>query len=127
MIPESWKDRDEAAVESETCQLYMAESSIPNSGLGLFTGKTIEAFQDISFPEIVIQVVDLEENHELRRRFTENKKEPDSLINHYFWNPNYAAAEDEADDVSSIVPGVGMLANSHTGHINALESSTVSG
>jgi hypothetical protein len=122
MIPPSWKDVE--AVESETCQLYMAESSIPNSGLGMFTGKSIKEHGDISFPEITIQGLDMEYHHALRRwsvgiRNDDDNTEPDCLLDHYYWNPNYAAAEDEAEDVQSIIPGIGMLANSHTGHFNA--------
>ena len=40
----------------------------------------------------------------------------------YYWNPGVAGAEFEAEDVSSVIPGLGMLANSHLGLINAMMS-----
>lgn len=45
--------------------------------------------------------------------------EPLWLLDSYYWNPENTAAEFEAGDIQSIVPGLGMLANSHTGLVNA--------
>ena len=122
MIPEAWKDL-EHPVEDEQCGLYMAESSIPNSGLGMYTGKLIKDLHPIAFPEIAIQCPDVDENSKLwhwrvKKEYDENK--PAWLLENYYWNPPYTGAEMEATEIQSIVPGIGMLANSHTGAFNAL-------
>ena len=119
MIPDAWKDRE---VADESCGLYMAESSISNSGLGMFTGKVVKDSHLIAFPEIVIQALDIDENNELRRWYVgaDDDSEAPWLLENYYWNPPYTAASSEARDVESIVPGIGMLANSHTGAFNAL-------
>jgi hypothetical protein len=40
MIPKAWRDiQDDPNSE---CGLYMAESAIPNSGLGMFTAKVTQ-------------------------------------------------------------------------------------
>lgn len=122
MIPDAWKDL-QGPEEEETCGLYMAESSIPNSGLGMFTGKLVPDNQAIAFPDIAIQAFDVDSNAKLQqwligKEYDEDK--PAWLLENYYWNPPYTGAETEAKDIQSIVPGIGMLANSHTGAFNAL-------
>lgn len=121
MIPEAWKDLEQPVEES--CGLYMAESSIPNSGLGMYTGKLIKDSHPIAFPDIAIQCTDVDENSKLwhwrvEKEYDEDK--PAWLLDNYYWNPPYTGAQMEATDIQSIVPGIGMLANSHTGAFNAL-------
>ena len=120
MIPEAWKDLEQG---DDQCGLYMAESSIPNSGLGMFTGKIVKDSHEIAFPDIVIQSLDVDENNKLRHWYVGaeyDEGERNWLLDNYFWNPPYTGAETEARDVQSIVPGIGMLANSHTGAVNAI-------
>lgn len=120
MIPDNWKDLEAVG---ESCGMYMAESSIPNSGLGMFTGKTVKDSQGIGFPGIVIQAPDVDENNELRHEYVGAEYDPDEpawLLENYFWNAPYTGGFSEARDIQSIVPGIGMLANSHTGAFNAL-------
>lgn len=115
MVPEIWKDQYE-----ETCELYMAESAIPNSGLGMYTGKEIRRNGQISYGGLVIQVEDHEDNMKLRgwhHKLTTD--EPDWLMENYYWNPRVTKGVFEAGDIESIVPGLGMMANSHTGLVNA--------
>jgi len=156
--------------QSPTCQLYMAESSIPNSGLGMYTATAIAKDHHIYHPEIVINYFDFEENNEIAQEMeTEegravggklkntNSKcsewalvgecdaNPDYMLrkcakacalfkeglldkeenefwlpDDYYWDPGNTDSLYEAEgDVNSLVPGLGALANSHTGLVNA--------
>jgi hypothetical protein len=104
----------------------MAESAIPNSGLGMYyTGSsTLNDGELIACgsQDVVIQIEDIEENIDLRREKTNtNTKEEETVwvLHHYYWNPTNHWAMFDAYDIQSIVPGLGMLANSHTGLYNA--------
>ena len=39
-----------------SCDFYMAESTIPNAGFGMFTTKDISSWDDVLYPEIVLQI-----------------------------------------------------------------------
>jgi hypothetical protein len=115
MVPEIWNQSE------ETCGLYMAESAIPNSGLGMYTGKEIHGNGQIFYGDVAIQVEDIGNNMKLRRwHHNLDTTEPDWIIENYYWNSRVTKGTFEASDVQSIVPGLGMLANSHTGLVNAL-------
>lgn len=167
---------------SPTCQLYMAESSIPNAGLGMYTAAPIKKDENVYHPDIVVNYFDFEVNTEIigtvmnkeqgaedsdiYKDVVGNKKDNHKnclkwatknecaanpkymlqycakscaahaagllneapgektvmdypwLPNEYYWDPTNTESFYEADEVSSLVPGLGALANSHTGLIN---------
>lgn len=114
VFPDAWKDLKPADLEG--CGFYMAESAIPNAGLGVYTGKVIPNAQKIYSGDVVIHVEDYEGNNELRAQFM--KEEDDGelwLLDHYYWEPTISKGHYLADTVISIIPGLGMLANSHPG------------
>jgi hypothetical protein len=118
MVPTAWRDLAPAA--DDECGLYMAESSIPNSGLGMYTARAISRGEQIFYGDVVIQVEDPVENARLRRRFNkQTRKESPWLLHSYFWDSFITKGDLEANEVESILPGLGMLANSHTGLVNA--------
>lgn len=89
----------------------------------MFAGKVIKDSHNIAFPDIVVQAPDVDESNQLRHlyvgaEYTEG--EPAWLLENYFWNAPYSSAFTEARDIQSIIPGIGMLANSHTGAMNAI-------
>jgi hypothetical protein len=120
MIPNVWRDR-EMDDYTEECGLFMAESAIPNSGLGMFTAVEMGNSKQIFSGEIVIQVQDYSLNRKLRHWLHETNKteEPKWLLDSYFWNAETTLGEFEARRIYSIVPALGMLANSHPGLVNA--------
>ena len=120
IFPENWKDL-KVPKETEQCGLYMAESAIPNSGMGMYTARRIPAKEQIFSGDVVIQVEDYDVNQQLRKALLKNEstEEGDWLLDSYYWNPDVTLGHFEADDVESIVPGMGMLANSHPGLVNA--------
>ena len=48
------------AVEHPNCRLYLAESTIPNAGLGIYTGVDLPANASIAEPDIIVPLLDLE-------------------------------------------------------------------
>jgi len=130
IFPKEWMDLDIDDSAGDTCQLYVAESSIPNSGLGMYSLKEIKENEAIFFPEIVIQQQDHEwhnrERHFWFRKRGRNepmhpRKDRNWLLHMYYWEPrNTLGMFDGEDETQSIIPGLGMLANSHTGLVNAL-------
>lgn len=113
---------DEIKDEMKRCQLFMAESTIPNAGLGMYTGGAISTLEDIFGAEIVIQIADFPLHSDLRRKFY--KTEDDNtfywLPKEYYWDSrNSRGWYDSWDQTDSMIPGLGMLANSHMGLINA--------
>jgi hypothetical protein len=117
MIPTQWRDLEEYRQE---CGLYMAESAIPFSGLGMYTTIPIADQQRVFYGDTVVQIADYKLNRKLRHwhHGTDKSEEPDWLLDNYYWQSDNTLGEFDADKVYSIVPGMGMLANSHTGLIN---------
>lgn len=118
MVPENW--RDLVPVEEE-CQYFMAESSIPHAGLGMYSAKALKKDTDIFYSDMVIQVEDIDLNQKLRKwHHNIEEEETEWLLANYYWQAHNTGGAYEARDVQSIVPGLGMLANSHDGLVNAL-------
>jgi hypothetical protein len=121
MIPVNWRDMGLDVEDNTECGLYMAESSIPHSGLGMYTARNISEEERIGFGDVSVQVEDIIENARLRvlhsRLGLEYEKE--WLLEHYYWTAESTMAQFDADFIESMVPGFGMLANSHTGLFNA--------
>jgi hypothetical protein len=120
MVPPSWRDLEPDPDSS--CGLYMAESSIPHSGLGMYTAKEFSKGDKLFYGDVVIQVEDIDLNTKLRHWVTKDfeYKENEWLLNNYYWSPMTSIGLYDAADIESIIPGLGMLANSHTGLVNAI-------
>ncbi len=166
------KQRRLTKVRSDKCQLFMAESSIPNSGLGMYTAVDIKVGELAFYPEIVVSYFDNVMQYE--RHYFNNKAASDEwkktsdnkvdknpncsawaksgeckanpnymrtscaksctlfdagimdgfdpyenwLPESYYWDTGNTDAMYEAESTDSLVPGIGALANSHTGLVN---------
>jgi hypothetical protein len=137
MVPDHWRDLKprhpaEDEDQQQQCNLYMAESSIPNSGWGIYRGyaiplnpnKTNEI--DHFCNDLVIQVEDFALNQLLRNRFHNlTRGDPGELdtwlLSNYAWNAAWVTKGGnlEAERVDSIMPGCGMLANGHPSLYNS--------
>ena len=106
------------------CTLFLAESSIPNAGWGMYTGKALAKGEVIGPTDVAIQVADQALFMELYKNIRGSKL-PLWKIHDYFWNPDITYAEHEGKDISSIIPGLGMAANSHTGLVNVENKGTL--
>ncbi len=93
------------------CTLYLAPSSIPNSGLGVYT--TIPYSQgDAFFPEIGILFHDKHRQHIIT-------EDGSRLSAQYPWQSStLSLGAFDAHYAESFIPGLGMLVNSHSGLVN---------
>ncbi len=90
------------------CSIYLAQSSIPNSGFGLFTTKPIPASHDIqpypNAPSVIIPDF-----------YVYGNKEEDWTHVEYIWQPmGMAAYESDNEASSESAPTFGALCNFHT-------------
>ena len=53
-----------ASTEDPQCGLYMAPSTIPNAGMGIFTAKTVHINQPIGFGDVIIPLLDVRWHNE---------------------------------------------------------------
>lgn len=44
----------------ETCKLFMAPSTIPNAGIGVFTAVNVEEGENLGYPDLAIPVTDVD-------------------------------------------------------------------
>jgi len=98
------------------CTTYLAQSSIPNSGLGMYTTIHYQKGEHFPFPEIGILLQEKQRHYS----FSYGKKEEkELLINQYPWSAQILTlGAHEVGHGETIVPGLGMLANSHLGLVN---------
>ena len=98
--------KDTSIDNHETCPLYLAQSSIPNSGLGLYSGVEIPKLTVVgNRPEVAIIFTD---------EMITNRAHKKSLLPHYQWA---ASSIDQAQFVGNAsrvaIPGIGSCANAH--------------
>ncbi|KAL3797357.1 hypothetical protein HJC23_010483 [Cyclotella cryptica] len=91
--------------DPEKCKLYLAESSIPNAGLGLYTTIPYQRHQTIGHSEIGILLHD--------RWFHDPKSlTTEQLIGHYAWGPDRLSyGKFEAGRSGVLLSGIGMACN----------------
>ena len=98
--------------DDAACTLYLAPSTIPGAGLGLFAGISFARNQVISpGGDVVISIRDLD--------FHNGQKLDQFLLDDYTWTPhNFPRMDDEKDllqdpeDLVAASPGIGAAANS---------------
>ena len=110
VFPAAWR-QDRArevsvkAVDSEQCALYLAESSIPNAGIGIFTTVDFKAGESVGDPEIVVPVV-----HFSRKKW--------SLLQDVTWNSGHVDPYllfESNSSTEAFIPGFGAQINCHMG------------
>jgi hypothetical protein len=112
MVPTAWRDLDDTEPDV-SCGLFMAESSIPNAGLGIYSARNISKGNQIFFDDLALHVQDFERNTKLRKRAQNESNDDDDagtgewLLDNYYWNAKTSMGNFDADDVQSIIPGFG--------------------
>ena len=92
------------------CTTYLAPSSIPNSGLGMYTTIPYNRGESFPYPEIGIMLHDMNSHYPSRQS---------RLLSQYPWSSKVLSfGLHEAWYGESMVPSLGMLANSHLGLVN---------
>lgn len=94
------------------CTIYLAESSIPNSGLGMYTSIPLNEGDSIGHSEIGILNQD-PQYHNPQREWEFN------LLTSYVWSStSLTNGEYEVANGEAVCPGVGMAANCHYRLVN---------
>ncbi|KAL7494773.1 hypothetical protein ACHAWT_003346 [Skeletonema menzelii] len=103
-----------ASEEDEQCRLYLAESTIPGAGLGIFTGIDLQENSNVAEPDIVIPLADYEWHTAMEQDFH-------LLWGEYSWQTNEVAMETDVMIGSALVIGTGCMPNCNFALINARE------
>jgi hypothetical protein len=107
--------------DPQKCTLYLAESSIPDAGLGLYTSIPLPKHSPVGHSEIGIAIHDLFHHHPDAQVSTD-------LYKNYVWGSNHISyGAFEATKSSVMIPGIGMMTNDHPGLINVHQIPTSSG
>lgn len=109
--------------ESNPCRLYLAQSTIPHAGLGVFSGTDLEFGQmigrvgDPAFPTVD------HDWHNSPETGSISKHEADYHwpLTNYDWNAPDIGMDDEGEDVSVTVTGFGATPNCHFRLLNVDE------
>jgi hypothetical protein len=103
-------DPGNAFIEHQSsCSLYMAMSSIPNSGFGIYSGRDLDRGEKIDLmPQVVIPLIDFQKKN---------------ILQNYPWTAYLYGAHLEDEESKILYPGLGMLANSHLGLVNVMQKS----
>ena len=90
----------------ETCPLYLAQSSMPNAGLGIYSGIDVPKLEVVgNRPEVAIIFTD---------EMIRNKAYKKSLQPHYVWMAfNIDQAQFVGNTSTVAVPGIGSCSNAH--------------
>ena len=101
-------------IDQSSCSLYMAQSSIPNSGLGIYAGRDFTRGEIVDArPQAALPLIQMDDNESYSI----------SALSNYPWTAILSGSH--LEDVSSkgLIPNVGMLANSHLGLVNVKQTS----
>lgn len=103
--------------ESSSCGAYLAASTIPNAGLGVFTARTISAGEMVLNTEPVIHMedVNLHTHRRLRHDQLPDSSETPWLLSDFWLSSFSTMGSYEAADVKSVVPGLVSACNYHPG------------
>lgn len=103
-----------ASKTNEQCRLYLAVSTIPGAGLGIFTGIDLEENSNVAEPDIVIPLADYEWHTAMQQDFH-------LLWGEYSWQTAEVAMETDMMVGSALVIGTGCMPNCNFALINAHE------
>uniref|UniRef100_A0A7S3V6D3 SET domain-containing protein n=1 Tax=Chaetoceros debilis TaxID=122233 RepID=A0A7S3V6D3_9STRA len=119
VFPKSWYEHDpddpNDIATDPNCNLYVAESSIPNSGLGVFAGINFQVNELVdSNPQTIIPLIDIDSSN--------GSNYSKSLLSNYPWSSWTQGAHLESKSSNILYPNLGMLANSHLGLSNIYQT-----
>ena len=98
------------------CGVYLAFSTLPGTGIGMFAGRSFEKGDDLmDVGDHLIPIVSLPQNH----------GEPYFLWDEYTWNPGVLRLNWEGVGTMVASPGFGAAANSFMDFVNVDEGAAV--
>jgi len=105
-----------ATNQQDECGMYLAPSTIPGAGLGMFTTHELSAGDSVGSAEVVLPMVELS-------FFNGDKKELFNPFIHYYWKGQEKAlhgivSEQRSHQVFALVPGMEAAINCNLALIN---------
>lgn len=109
--------------EDNPCLLYLAQSTIPHAGLGMFTGTPLSEGQQIGrVGDIAFPTTDQDwHNSPVGGFASKNEGDYHWPLTNYDWHAKDIGMENEAEDISVTVTGFGAAPNCHFRLLNAEE------
>ena len=101
----------------EECALYLAPSTIPNGGYGVFTATDLPKGVQIASGDVAIPFIDINWHNQGDYKH----KDYHFLYRNYIWSGKSMRMRDLAEHVGVISAGAGALLNSHQGLLNVDE------
>ncbi|KAL7545600.1 hypothetical protein ACHAWF_008953 [Thalassiosira exigua] len=93
------------------CSLYLAQSTIENAGLGVFTGVPLREDDLVGLGDLALPITDID----FHAGGDKNAEDYHWLVAEYVWKAKEIRSdmESEAEDVSAFANGMGALPNCH--------------
>ena len=91
--------------DPQACTIYIAQSSIPNSGLGMYTTISYPKLAPIGHSEVGVVI------HDISKHYPDSDSAKDLFKNYVWGSSNVAYGKFEATASSVMMFGVGMMAN----------------
>ena len=114
-------DSSSAKTGTIDCGVYLAPSSIPNAGLGMFNGNRSLKYGDLVTDEDIL--VPIVERKFHRPEWLANEK---FLWNEYYWlSTHFGEATQGEVEMEMASPGIGAAANSYLSLVNIEDSGDV--
>eukprot|EP00804_Cyclotella_cryptica_P026565 CCRYP_020446-RA/>CCRYP_020446-RA protein AED:0.34 eAED:0.34 QI:116/1/1/1/1/1/3/218/607 len=106
--------------DTKKCKLYLAKSTIPNAGLGVFTSINLFPNDSIGYGDPAIPIVDMD----FHNGGSSSAEDYHWLLDDYNWKASAAGyfMEAEAEKTSAHVSGMGAMPNCHMRLKNIVES-----
>ena len=103
--------------EDVECDVFLAPSSIPNGGLGVYAAKSIEKGEKILSDDMAIHFIDRYQQDQLRLKHEKQSgkaKNDTWALGWYALDSHWTMGSFEAKQVESLPYSLSMLANSHS-------------
>ena len=112
MLPDAWKIQEDALSTTSRCELYIATSTIPNAGLGIYTTRARQVGEYIKDGNPAIPLFELSKHWERMSEAAQYWHDPTA---NYVWDGQDMGMADEVDPggVSVFWPGINGAVNSN--------------
>ena len=101
----------------EECAVYLAPSTIPNSGYGMFTAIDLPEGTQVGAADITVPFVDIDWHNKGHYK----DKDYHFLYRNYIWSGKSMRMRDVGENIAVMSHGAGALVNSHQGLLNLRE------